>query len=63
MVLSQKLRAIFNGTSKIIPDVYQLTIRGSNVILVGEGELTLVDADFFGSSAQIVDFIRSWGGP
>lgn len=47
--------------SEIIPDVYQLTIRGANVVLIIEEELTLIDTGLQGSSPQIIDFIRQLG--
>ena len=61
MVLSQLKNITLKSTLEIIPSVYQLTIRGVNVILITEEELTLVDTGFRGSSAQIVDFIHSLG--
>ncbi len=44
---------------EIIPQVYQLTIRGVNIILIVEGELTLVDTGFYGSSSRILKFVNS----
>jgi len=61
MVLSQLKNITLKSALEIIPSVYQLTIRGVNVILITEEELTLVDTGFRGSSAQIVDFIHSLG--
>jgi len=49
------------NTLEIIPDVYQLTIRGSNTILVVEEELTLIDAGLRGSAPQIMNFIQNLG--
>jgi len=61
MVLSQLKNITRKSTLEIIPSVYQLTIRGVNVILITEEELTLVDTGFRGSSAQIINFIHSLG--
>ncbi|MDP3879781.1 MAG: MBL fold metallo-hydrolase [Dehalococcoidales bacterium] len=49
------------GALEVIPNVYQLAIRGANVILIVEQKLTLIDTGFPGSSARIADFIRSLG--
>ena len=44
---------------EIIPQVYQITIRGVNVILIAEEEMTLVDTGFHGSSSRILKFVDS----
>ena len=49
------------STVEIIPHVYQITIRGVNIILVAEEELTLIDTGFRGSSPKIISFIHSLG--
>ena len=59
-VISQIRRRI-QSTGEIIPNVYQLTIRGANVILIVEEELTLIDTGLHGSSPQIIDFIHHLG--
>lgn len=59
-VLSQ-IQRLIRSTSEIIPDVYQLTFRGANVILIVEEELTLIDTGLRGSSPQIITFIHSLG--
>jgi len=46
---------------EIIPNVYQITTRGVNIILIAERELTLVDTGFRGSSSKIISFIHSLG--
>jgi glyoxylase-like metal-dependent hydrolase (beta-lactamase superfamily II) len=48
-------------TQEIIPDVYQLTSRGVNMFLIAEKELTLIDTGFYGSSADVVEFIHGLG--
>lgn len=46
---------------EIIPNVYQITLRLVNIILIAGEELTLVDTGFRGSAPQIIDFIRRLG--
>jgi len=48
-------------TLEIIPNVYQLTARGVNIILIAEDELTLIDTGFYGNSARVTEFIHSLG--
>jgi len=60
-ILPPKYSTLLKSALEIIPDVYQLTIGGTNVILIAEEELTLVDTGFPGSLAQIIDLIRSLG--
>ncbi|MDH5696044.1 MAG: MBL fold metallo-hydrolase, partial [Dehalococcoidia bacterium] len=50
-----------NSTVEIIPHVHQITLRGVNIILIVEEELTLIDTGFRGSTPQIIGFIRSLG--
>ena len=42
-------------------DIYQITVRGVNILLILEEELTLIDTGYRGSTAQIVDCIRQLG--
>lgn len=44
---------------EVISHVYQITIRGANIILIAEEKLTLVDTGFHGSSPKIISFIHS----
>lgn len=46
---------------EIIPHVYQITIRGINIILIAEEKLTLIDTGFRGSSPKITSFIHRLG--
>ena len=48
-------------TLEIVPNVYQLSIRAGNIILIVEEELTLIDAGLRGSSGKIIDFIHQLG--
>ena len=49
------------STVEIIPNVYQITLRLVNMILIAEEELTLIDTGFRGSASQIISFIRRLG--
>ncbi len=48
-------------TLKILPNLYQITIRYANIFLIVEKDLTLIDTGFAGSAALIVDFIHQLG--
>lgn len=62
MILLSRIRSFKRkGILEIIPNVYQLTVRGVNVILIAEEKLTLVDTGFRGCSAQIIDYIHNLG--
>ena len=61
MVLSRVRGMLQKGILEIIPNVYQLNIRATNIILIAEEELTLIDTGLPGSSGKIIDFIRSLG--
>jgi glyoxylase-like metal-dependent hydrolase (beta-lactamase superfamily II) len=46
---------------EVIPNVYQMTFRGVNVLVIAEAELTIVDTGFRASVPKIIDFIHSLG--
>ena len=46
-------------TLEVAPNVHQLTIRTTNLLVIAGRALTLVDTGFPGSSTGIVDFIRN----
>lgn len=46
---------------QVLPDVYQLTIRGVNIILIAEKEMTLIDTGFRGSLPRITKFLSRLG--
>ncbi len=48
-------------TLKILPNLYQITIRYANIFLIVEKNLTLIDTGFSGSAPLIVDFIYQLG--
>jgi len=61
MSVISKIRRLIQSTTEIIPNVYQITNRGVNVILIAEDELTLIDTGLRGSSPHIINFIRHLG--
>ncbi len=46
---------------EIALNVYQLSIRAVNIILIAEQELTLIDTGLRGSSTEIIDFVHRLG--
>ena len=46
---------------EIIPHVYQITLKATNILLIAEAELTLIDTGLRGSARHIVNFIRRLG--
>jgi glyoxylase-like metal-dependent hydrolase (beta-lactamase superfamily II) len=48
-------------SSEIVPGVYQLTSGGTNLYVINEQELTLIDTGLPGSVAGITDFVRRIG--
>ena len=48
-------------SSKIIPGVYQLTGGGTNLYVIAEQELTLIDTGLPGSYGGILNFVRRIG--
>jgi glyoxylase-like metal-dependent hydrolase (beta-lactamase superfamily II) len=60
-VLSQARLFLRSSILEIIPNVFQLSIRGTNIIVIAEEELTLVDAGFRGNSRWVIDFIHRLG--
>jgi len=61
VVISRKYNTILKSALEVIPQVYQLTVGGTNTILIAEKELTLVDTGFPGGSAQVIDLIHKLG--
>ena len=61
MVTSRKYSTILKSVLEVVPQVYQLTVGGTNIILLAEEELTLVDTGLPGGSAQVVDLIHQLG--
>jgi glyoxylase-like metal-dependent hydrolase (beta-lactamase superfamily II) len=46
---------------EVIPNVYQMTFRGVNVLVIAEAEVTIIDTGFRASAPKIIDFVRSLG--
>ncbi|HEX9976470.1 MAG TPA: MBL fold metallo-hydrolase [Dehalococcoidales bacterium] len=46
---------------EVIPNVYQMTFRGVNVLVLAEAELTIIDTGFRASVPKIIDFVRGLG--
>jgi len=46
---------------EVLPNVYQITTRGVNIILIVEEELTLIDTGYRSSSPRVINFIHSLG--
>lgn len=46
---------------QVIPEVHQITIRSTNIFLIVEEKLTLVDTGFRGSAGKIADYINRLG--
>ena len=46
---------------QVIPEVHQITIRSTNIFLIVEEKLTLVDTGFRGSAGKIADYISRLG--
>ena len=61
MLLSRMRGNKLRSALEIIPNVYQLNIGASNVIVVNEEELTVIDTGLPGSSPRIIEFLRSLG--
>lgn len=60
-MLSRIANALRNYTLEVIPNVYQITTWGANMILITEDELTLIDTGFRRSLPQIQEFIQRLG--
>ena len=61
LVLPQIRSILGKSVQEIIPNVYQLTIRAVNLVLIVEEELTLIDSGLRGSPAKIAGFVHHLG--
>jgi glyoxylase-like metal-dependent hydrolase (beta-lactamase superfamily II) len=61
MTLIPRIRRLIYSVNGIIPDVYMLTIRANNVLVIAEEEITLVDTGLRSTYPQIIDFINELG--
>lgn len=46
---------------EVIPNVYQMTFRGVNVLVLAEAELTIIDTGFRASVPKIIDCVHGLG--
>lgn len=46
---------------EVLPDIYQLRVRRTNVTILGGEEITLIDAGIPGSADRILEFLRYLG--
>jgi glyoxylase-like metal-dependent hydrolase (beta-lactamase superfamily II) len=44
---------------QVVPDVYQITFRAANVLLIVEDQLTLVDTGYGSTVPRVIEFVRS----
>lgn len=61
MPFISRIRHFIRGTSEVVPDIYQITVLGANIMLVVEEKLTLIDTGYRGSAPHIIDFIQQLG--
>ena len=61
MPIISKIRHFIQGTSEITPNIYQITVVGTNTILIIEDKLTLIDTGYRGSVPHIIEYIRQLG--
>jgi glyoxylase-like metal-dependent hydrolase (beta-lactamase superfamily II) len=61
MPIISRIRRFIQGSTKISPDIYQITVMGANMYLIVEEKLTLIDAGYRGSTPPIMNYIREVG--
>ncbi len=61
MPVLSRIRHLVRSSREVTPDVYQLTVKGVNIILFAEKELTLIDTGFPGSATQVAGLLHSLG--
>jgi glyoxylase-like metal-dependent hydrolase (beta-lactamase superfamily II) len=61
MALPPRIRRLIYSAAEVLPDVFLLTIRTNNVLVIFEEKITLVDTGFKGSTDRITGFIESRG--
>ena len=57
----QSTMLILGPAMQVLPNIYQITTRGVNIILIAEQELTLIDTGFSGSLSRIANFVSRLG--
>jgi glyoxylase-like metal-dependent hydrolase (beta-lactamase superfamily II) len=61
MAFITKISSPQESTGKFSSEIYQITIRSSNMLLIIEDTLTLVDTGYRGSAPQILEYIKNIG--
>jgi len=61
MPIISRISCFINGTTRISPEIYQITVLGANMILIAEEKLTLIDTGYRGSGPHIIEFIEQLG--
>ncbi|MBI2849677.1 MAG: MBL fold metallo-hydrolase [Chloroflexi bacterium] len=56
-----RIRHFIQGSTKISPDIYQITVMGANIILIAEEKLTLIDTGYRNTSLHIIESIHQLG--
>ncbi len=44
---------------QVVPNVYQITFRAANVLLIVEDALTLIDTGYSSTAPRVIEFVRS----
>ena len=62
MSVVSKLKRFANSTTEVVPGLlYQVTHRGTNMLVITEEKITLVDTGLRESAPHVLDFIRCIG--
>ena len=61
ILITQYHLVLYEVPMEIIPQVYQITSKYTNVILIAEEQLTLIDTGVHGSCSKVIKFIHSLG--
>jgi glyoxylase-like metal-dependent hydrolase (beta-lactamase superfamily II) len=61
MPFISKLAFHHESSRNYVSEIYQITIRSSNMLLIVEDTLTLIDTGYLGNGPQIVECIRQLG--
>jgi glyoxylase-like metal-dependent hydrolase (beta-lactamase superfamily II) len=56
-----RIKRFIHNTAEIVPNVYQITYSGANVVLIAEEQLTLIDTGLREGATHLVEFIRHLG--
>lgn len=56
-----RVNHLIRGSARAVPDIYQITASGANMLLIVEEKLTLIDTGYRGSGQHILDSIEQLG--